>query len=118
MEAKGGQPLPIVLVPGLNCPARLYAEQIPSLWRSGGPVADHTRDDSMEAIASASLPRRRPLCARRALDGRLHRASTILRQAPERVAKLALLDTRRGRNAGADRAAQAADRARAGGPLR
>jgi len=41
-------PLPIVLVPGLNCSARLYAEQIPTLWRFGPvQVADHTRADSM-----------------------------------------------------------------------
>ena len=37
--------LPIVLVPGLNCSARLYGEQIPTLWRFGPVmVADHTRD--------------------------------------------------------------------------
>ncbi len=47
------EPMPIVLVPGLNCSARLYAEQIPALWRFGPvQVADHTRDDSMEAIAA------------------------------------------------------------------
>ena len=27
--------LPVVLIPGLNCSARLYAEQIPALWRFG-----------------------------------------------------------------------------------
>ena len=44
--------LPILLVPGLLCTARLYAEQIPALWRLGPvTVADHTRDDSMAAIA-------------------------------------------------------------------
>ena len=49
-------PLPIVLVPGLNCSARLYAEQIPALWRFGPvQVADHTRADSMDAIAADIL---------------------------------------------------------------
>jgi pimeloyl-ACP methyl ester carboxylesterase len=49
-------PLPVLLVPGLNCSARLYAEQIPALWRFGPvTVADHTRDDSMEAIAARIL---------------------------------------------------------------
>jgi hypothetical protein len=48
--------LPIVLVPGLNCSARLYAEQIPALWRFGSvQVADHTRADSMDAIAADIL---------------------------------------------------------------
>src|SRR5215470_1308649 len=32
--------LPVVLIPGLNCSARLYAEQIPALWRFG-PVRRH-----------------------------------------------------------------------------
>src|SRR5262245_63948180 len=49
-------PLSVLLVPGLNCSARLYAEQIPALWRFGPvTVADHTRDDSMEAIAARIL---------------------------------------------------------------
>jgi hypothetical protein len=48
-----GGPLPTVLVPGLNCSARLYADQIPALWRFGPLlIADHTRDDSMRAIAA------------------------------------------------------------------
>jgi hypothetical protein len=48
--------LPVVLIPGLNCSARLYAEQIPALWRFGPvQVADHTRDDSMDVIASRIL---------------------------------------------------------------
>jgi hypothetical protein len=50
------EPLPIVLVPGLNCSPRLHAEQIPTLWRFGPVVvADHTRDDSMAAIAARIL---------------------------------------------------------------
>jgi hypothetical protein len=65
--------LPIVLLPGLNCSARLYAEQIPALWRFGPvTVADHTRDASIPAIASrrCSAAVFRP---RRAFDGRLYR---------------------------------------------
>ncbi len=49
-------PLPIVLVPGLNCSARLYAEQIPALWRFGPvTIADHRRDDTVAAIAARIL---------------------------------------------------------------
>ena len=55
------QSLPIVLVPGLLASPRLYAEQIPELWRLGPvSVATHARDDSMAAIARrvlASAPR-------------------------------------------------------------
>ena len=29
------EPLPMVLIPGLLCTARLYAEQVPVLWRFG-----------------------------------------------------------------------------------
>ena len=86
--------LPVVLIPGLNCSARLYAEQIPVLWQFGPvQVADHTRDDSMDAIATrilAAAPSRFAL-AGLSMGGYL--ALTIVRRAPERVQKLALLDT-------------------------
>ncbi len=50
------EPLPIVLVPGLLASARLYGQQLPWLWRFGQvTIADHTRDDSMAAIASRLL---------------------------------------------------------------
>src|SRR5260221_267702 len=50
------KPLPVVLIPGLNCSARLYAEQIPPLWRFGpAQVADHTRANSMDVIAAQIL---------------------------------------------------------------
>src|SRR5271155_4195929 len=67
--------LPTVLVPGLNCSARLYAEQIPALWRFGPvTVADHTRDDTMAAIASRILTTAPPRFALAGLSmGRLHR---------------------------------------------
>src|SRR6516164_2746792 len=86
-------PLPIVLIPGLTCSVRLYAGQIPPLWRFGPvTVADHTRDDSMVAIARRILAAAPP---RFALGGLSmgYIAFEIMRHAPERVAKLALLDT-------------------------
>ena len=86
--------LPIVLVPGLNCSARLYAEQIPALWRFGPvTVADHTRDDSIAAIASRILAAAPPVFALAGLSMGGYIAFEIMRQAPQRVAKLALLDT-------------------------
>jgi pimeloyl-ACP methyl ester carboxylesterase len=88
------EPLPVVLIPGLLCSARLYAAQIPALW-SCGPVtlADHTRDDSMTAIARRILAAAPPRFALVGLSMGGYLAFEILRQAADRVAKLALLDT-------------------------
>jgi len=86
--------LPIVLIPGLNCSARLYAEQIPALWRFGPvTVADHTRDDSMAAIARRILAAAPPRFALAGLSMGGYIAFEIMRHAPQRVAKLALLNT-------------------------
>jgi pimeloyl-ACP methyl ester carboxylesterase len=88
------EPLAVVLVPGLNCSARLYAEQIPALWRFGQvAVADHTRDDSMAAIAARILAAAPPRFALAGLSMGGYIALTIMQQAPERVERLALLDT-------------------------
>jgi pimeloyl-ACP methyl ester carboxylesterase len=88
------QSLPIILVPGLLGSPRLYAEQIPALWRVGPvTVANHTLDDSMGAIARrilASAPARFAL-AGLSMGGYI--CFEVLRQAPKRVAKLMLLDT-------------------------
>jgi pimeloyl-ACP methyl ester carboxylesterase len=94
MPASAADPLPIVLVPGLNCSARLYAEQIPALWQFGAvAVADHRRDDSMPAIARRVLADAPPRFALAGLSMGGYIALEIMRQAPDRVAKLALLDT-------------------------
>ena len=89
-----GEPLPILLVPGLNCSVRLYAEQIPALWRLGPvQIADHTRDDSMAAIAARILAAAPSRFALIGLSMGGYISFEITRQAPERVARLALLDT-------------------------
>jgi pimeloyl-ACP methyl ester carboxylesterase len=86
--------LPVLFIPGLNCSARLYGEQLPALWRYGpGMVADHRRDDSMEAIAAHILAAAPPRFAMVGLSMGGYLAFTIMRTAAERVAKLALLDT-------------------------
>jgi pimeloyl-ACP methyl ester carboxylesterase len=86
--------LPIVLIPGLGCSARLYGGQIPALWRFGPvTIADHTRDDSMSAIAGRILAVSPPRFALAGLSMGGYIAFEIMRQAPGRVAKLALLDT-------------------------
>lgn len=86
--------LPIVFVPGLLCTARLYKPQVPVFW-CRGPVmlADHTRDDTGSAIAARILRDAPPSFALVGLSMGGYIALETVRQAPERVAKLALLDT-------------------------
>ena len=87
-------PLPSVLIPGLRCSARLYTPQLPQLWRFGPVmVSNHTGADTLAAIAHdilATAPSRFALIGL-SMGGYL--AFEILRLAPERVVKLALLDT-------------------------
>lgn len=86
--------LPTVLIPGLNCSARLYALQIPMLWRFGPvTVAVHTRDDSIAAIARRILEDAPPRFALCGLSMGGYMALEIVRQAGTRVDRLALLDT-------------------------
>ncbi len=82
------------MIPGLLLSARLYAEQIPALW-STGPVmvADHTRDDSMAGIAARLLASAPPRFALVGLSMGGYIAFELLRQAPQRIVRLALLDT-------------------------
>lgn len=88
------QSLPLVLVPGLTCTARLYAPQIAALWPHGQiTIVDHRRDDSMAAIAARILADAPPRFALAGLSMGGYIAFAMLRLAPERIGKLALLDT-------------------------
>jgi pimeloyl-ACP methyl ester carboxylesterase len=86
--------LPVVLVPGLACTPRLYAEQMPALWTFGPVlVADHRRGDSMDAIARQLLAQAPTRFALAGLSMGGYIALAVQRLAPDRVMKLALLDT-------------------------
>jgi pimeloyl-ACP methyl ester carboxylesterase len=86
--------LPLVLVPGLLCSARLYAPQIAALWPYGQvTIADHRRDSTVDAIAARILSDAPPRFALAGLSMGGYIALAMTRLAPERVAKLALLDT-------------------------
>ena len=86
--------MPILLVPGLGGSPRSYAPVIPALWRFGQVmVANHIRDDSMGAIARRILSEAPPRFALAGHSMGGYIAFEIMRQAPERVAKLALLNT-------------------------
>jgi len=84
----------LVLVPGLLCTRALWEPQIAALGDIADiTLADHTRHDTMEAIARsilAAAPERFAL-AGLSMGGFISYA--ILRQAPQRVTRLALLDT-------------------------
>jgi pimeloyl-ACP methyl ester carboxylesterase len=83
-----------LLLPGLNASARLYAEQIPLLWTFGSiMIPDHTLDDTVTAIGRrilADAPPRFSLVGH-SMGGYL--AFEIMRQASDRVDRVALLNT-------------------------
>lgn len=86
--------VPVVLVPGLNCSARVYAPQLPALWQFGPvQIADHRRANSMAAIAKSVLDAAPPRFALVGFSMGGYISLEILRQAKERVIKLALVDT-------------------------
>jgi pimeloyl-ACP methyl ester carboxylesterase len=90
----GADPIPCLLIPGLGDSARLFEAQIPVLWRFGPvTVADHTRADSIPALAAGILAHAPPRFALAGLSMGGYTALEIMRQAPERVLRLALLDT-------------------------
>lgn len=87
-------PEPLVLIPGLNCTPALYAPQWPALAPGRQIlVADNTADDTIAAMAGrllAAAPERFALCGL-SLGGYV--AFEVMRRAPERITRLALLDT-------------------------
>ena len=86
--------MPILLVPGLACSSRIFAPVMPALWRFGPvTVANHIRDDNMGAIARRILAEAPPRFALAGHSMGGYIAFEIMRQASDRVAKLALINT-------------------------
>jgi len=86
--------LPILLVPGLVSSPRIFAPIVPALWQVGPVmVANHIRDDTMAAIARRILAEAPPRFALAGHSMGGYIAFEIVRQAPERVLKLALINT-------------------------
>jgi len=85
---------PVVLIPGMMCDARLYGPQIEVLSRERTViVACATQGERIEEIASnilTALPAKFAL-AGLSMGGII--AMEILRRAPERVTRIALMDT-------------------------
>lgn len=96
--------IPLVLIPGTLCDGALWRHQVDHLGDIADvTVADHTRHDSMEAIARSILDEAPSRFALAGLSMGGFIALEIMRQAHKRVSRLALFDT----TARADTAEQA-----------
>ena len=85
---------PLVLIPGLLCDERLWVQQKVALEHTRQiDIADVTLDSSISQMAQRVLNKAPPLFALAALSMGGYVAMEIMRQAPERVTKLALIDT-------------------------
>jgi pimeloyl-ACP methyl ester carboxylesterase len=97
----------LLLLPGLLCDAALWAHQVAHLTDIARPrVMDLTQDDSVSAMAERVLSEAPRTFALAGLSMGGYVAQEIMRQAPERVERLALIDT----NARADTEQQVATR--------
>ncbi len=85
---------PLLLIPGLACTGTLFAHQVEHLSPLREViVADHTGHDSLGAIANNILKKAPDRFALAGLSMGGYLSFEILRQAPQRVERLALLDT-------------------------
>lgn len=84
----------LILIPGLTCTAALWAPQVAALGNDATiSIGDHSSADSMPGIARAILAVAPQHFALAGLSMGGYIAFEIIRQAPERVTHLALLDT-------------------------
>jgi len=90
---------PFLLIPGLNCDARVYSQVVPALWQFGPVmIANHTQADTVSEIVRQILADAPPKFALAGFSMGGYLCFELLRQARDRVIKLALIDT----NAGSD----------------
>jgi pimeloyl-ACP methyl ester carboxylesterase len=100
--------IPLILVPGLLCSTDLWAYQVAHLGDVAVPMVtmEHARHDNLPAIAEAILAAAPHRFALAGLSMGGYVALEIMRRAPARISRLALLDT----SARADGPEQAARR--------
>lgn len=85
---------PTLLIPGLACTAEMFASQVTALWPYGPvTVASTLQGATMAEMAAHILADAPPRFALAGISMGGYIGLEILRQAPERVLKLALLDT-------------------------
>jgi pimeloyl-ACP methyl ester carboxylesterase len=87
-------PVPLLFMPGLLCDPALWRHQVETLGDLAEmTVTDMTQDDTIDGMAHRALaaaPERFALCG---LSMGGYAAQAVMRLAPERVMRLALLDT-------------------------
>lgn len=84
----------VILLPGLLCDRGLFRYQLESMSRLANfQVADFSNDDSLEAMAAKVLEQAPKTFSLAGLSMGGYVAFEIMRKAPERVTRLALLDT-------------------------
>lgn len=85
---------PLVLLPGMMCDARLYGAQIAAFSHERAiMITPQTGRDTVAAIAADVLDAAPPKFALAGLSMGGIVAMEVMRQAPERITRLALLDT-------------------------
>ncbi len=86
--------LPLLLLPGLLCDARLWRDQVAALAPLAEPiVADLTQDDNVETMAARAIAAIDGPFAVAGLSMGGYVALEVMRQAGDRVTRLCLLDT-------------------------
>lgn len=85
---------PLLLIPGLNCTAAVFAPQVEAFsGERSVVVADVTEDETIAGMARRALAAAPERFALAGLSLGGYVAFEILRQAPQRVSRLALLNT-------------------------
>lgn len=86
---------PLILIPGLLCDHTLWAAQLPALSDGSDIIVtdQHINHESLDSAASTILQKAPPRFDLAGFSMGGYIALEIMRQAPERVGRLALLDT-------------------------
>jgi pimeloyl-ACP methyl ester carboxylesterase len=85
---------PFLLIPGLNANARVYRDVTEALWAFGPvTIANHLEGEGIEGIVARILADAPPQFALAGFSFGGYLAFEILRQARERVTRLALIDS-------------------------
>jgi pimeloyl-ACP methyl ester carboxylesterase len=86
--------LPFVLIPGLNATPDVFRHLVPALWPFGPvTIANHTEGEGIGGIAQSILRDAPPRFALLGFSMGGYIAFEVIRRAPDRVARLCLLDT-------------------------
>ncbi|MFK7865912.1 MAG: alpha/beta fold hydrolase [Alphaproteobacteria bacterium] len=85
--------IPLIFLPGMMCDARLFAPQIAAITSHEIQVRDIGAYDNMTAIAHSILADAPPIFALAGLSMGGIVAMEMMRLAPDRIARIALMDT-------------------------